>query len=276
MDASETAREEETAATIEAPAPTAWPLTMALGASLVAAGLLTDGLVSLLGAGLFVSGAVGWFGMVLPEERTVALTVVPEAAPRIEPRPPSTHPRIAEAAHRARLPVTTYPVTAGIKGGMVGSVVMALLAAGYGLSSGHGVWYPINLLAAGVNPRALEASTEELRAFHADALLMAIFIHGLTSLLVGTLYGMLLPIFPRRPILVGGVGAPLVWTALLYPTIGIINPTLAQRIDWGWFFLSQVGFGLAAGLVVSRSLRIPTRQSESFAERIGLEGRRRP
>jgi hypothetical protein len=276
MDASETAREQETAATIEAPAPTAWPLTMALGASLVAAGLLTDGLVSLLGAVLFFSGAVGWFGMVLPEERTVALTVVPEAVPRIEPRPPSTHPRIAEAAHRARLPLQTYPVSAGIKGGMVGSVVMALLAMGYGLSSGHGVWYPINLLAAGVNAHALEASTEELRAFHSGALLMAIFIHGLTSLLVGTLYGMLLPIFPRRPILVGGVGAPLVWTALLYPSIGIINPTLAQRIDWGWFFLSQVGFGLAAGLVVSRSLRIPTRQSESFAERIGLEGRRHP
>src|SRR5262249_13618770 len=163
---------------------------------LMAAGLLTDGLVSLLGVGLLVSGAVGWFGMVLPEERTVALPVVPEAAPRIEPRPPSTHPRIAEAAHRARLPLATYPVSAGIKGGIVGAVVMAILAESYGLISGNGIWYPINLLAAGVYAPALELSTEELRAFHPGALLMGIFIHGLASLLVGTLYGMLLPIFP--------------------------------------------------------------------------------
>src|SRR5262249_13009942 len=98
-----------------------------------------------------------------------------------------------------------------------------------------------------------------------DALLMAIIIHGLVSLLVGTLYGVLLPIIPRRPILVGGVAAPLAWCALLYPTIGIINPVLAPRIDWGWFIASQIGFGLTAGLVVSHSLRIATPQSGHFA-----------
>jgi hypothetical protein len=249
---------------------------MAFGATLMAAGLLTDTLVSVLGAGLLVAGAVGWFRKVLPVEQTVALPIVPEAPPRIEPRPPSTHPRIAEAEHRARIPLATYPVSAGIKGGLVGGIAMAFLAEVYGLVSGHGVWYPINLLAAGVVAPAIEGRTAELRNFDASALFIAILVHGVTSLLVGTLYGMLLPIFPRRPILVGGVGAPLVWTALLYPTIGIINPILAQRIDWGWFFASQVGFGLAAGLVVSHSLRIPTRQSESFAERIGLEGARRP
>ena len=30
-----------------------------------------------------------------------------------------------------------------------------------------------------------------------------------------------------------------------------------------------IGFGLAAGMVVSRSLRIPTPQSEHFARRVG-------
>ncbi len=43
MDAIEPAQEQQTAATIEVPAPTAWPLTMALGITLVAAGLVTDG-----------------------------------------------------------------------------------------------------------------------------------------------------------------------------------------------------------------------------------------
>jgi hypothetical protein len=101
-------------------------------------------------------------------------------------------------------------------------------------------------------------------------------IHGLASLLVGTLYGVLLPIVPRRPILVGGVAAPLAWSALLYPTIGIINPVLEQRINWAWFVASQIGFGLTAGVVVSRSLRIPTPQSEPFAAHIGHGERPEP
>lgn len=261
---------------IEVPAPTAWPLTMAFGAILVGAGLVTTGLVSLLGIVLFVAGVVGWFGVVLPSERVVRMTVEPALEPLPAPRPPTSHPAIAEARHRARLPVETYPVRAGIKGGAVGAVVMAVIAAAYGLISGHGIWYPLNLFVAGFYAPALEATTEQLSAFHGALTLFGLVIHGVTSLLIGTVYGMLLPMFPRRPILAGGLVAPLVWSALLYPTIGIINPVLAHRISWGWFIVSQLGFGLAAGVVVSRSLRIPTRQSEPFAERIGLETGRRP
>jgi hypothetical protein len=51
--------------------------------------------------------------------------------------------------HRARLPLEVYPISAGVKGGLVGSVVMAVLAILYGLIVQHSVWYPINLLAAG-------------------------------------------------------------------------------------------------------------------------------
>ena len=78
-------------------------------------------------------------------------------------------------------------------------------------------------------------------------------------------------LLPRRPILVGGVVAPLAWTALLAPTMEVVNPVLAQRIDWAWFVASQIGFGLAAGRVVSRSLRISTMQSATFAERAGIQ-----
>jgi hypothetical protein len=257
------------ARTIEMPAPTVWPLTIALGATLLAAGLVTTGAISLLGAVLFVAGAVGWFRDVLPQEHSIAVPLGPQAPPRIEPRPPITHLAVAEREHRARVPVEVYPISAGIKGGIAGGVVMALLAIAYGLISHRSVWYPINILAAGVVEPGLGATTEELTGFHAGALFLAMLIHGLTSLLVGTLYGVLLPIVPRRPILVGGVAAPLAWCALLYPAIGIINPVLAQRINWGWFIASQIGFGLCAGVVVSRSLPIPTPQSEPFAQQSG-------
>jgi len=46
---------------------------------------------------------------------------------------------------------------------------------------------------------------------------------------------------------------------------------LNQRIDWLWFVASQVGFGIVAGLVVSRQERIRTRQQLPLALRVGLE-----
>jgi hypothetical protein len=256
---------------IDLPAPTAWPLIMATGFTLLAAGLVTTELVGLVGGALALAGAVGWFKEVLPVERIIVLQVEPTLEPRIEPQPPTLIPHIAEGGHRARVPVEIYPISAGIKGGLAGGGAMALLAITYGLISHRSPWYPINLLVASVYAPALSATTEQLTAFYPWALGMGIIIHGLASLLVGTLYGVLLPMFPRRPILVGGFVAPLTWTALLAPTMEIINPVLARRIDWLWFIASQIGFGLAAGVVVSHSLRIHTLQSATFAERAGLE-----
>jgi len=88
---------------------------------------------------------------------------------------------------------------------------------------------------------------------------------------VGLLNGAMLPMLPTRPILLGGVLAPLVWSGLLHGILGIINPVLDARVQWGWFVLSQVGFGLVAGVVVSRQQRIPVVQGMSLAVRAGLE-----
>ena len=55
-------------AEIEMPAPTAWPLVLAFGFTLMFAGLLTSVAVSILGAVLAVAGCVGWFREVFPHE----------------------------------------------------------------------------------------------------------------------------------------------------------------------------------------------------------------
>ena len=81
----------------------------------------------------------------------------------------------------------------------------------------------------------------------------------------------MLPMFPRRPILLGGFVGPILWSGLLYSILGIINPVLNQRIDWLWFVLSQLGFGIAAGIVVSHQERIHTWQHLPFALRAGME-----
>jgi len=85
------------------------------------------------------------------------------------------------------------------------------------------------------------------------------------------LYGAMLPMFPRRPVVMGGLIAPALWSGLLYTILGVLNPLLASRIDWVWFIASQVAFGIVAGLVVVRQVRIPTRENVSFLLRAGIE-----
>jgi len=115
------------------------------------------------------------------------------------------------------------------------------------------------------------ASMDVLAAFHLRPLLLAIAIHVTTSVVVGLLYGAILPILPRRPILLGGIIAPLVWTGLLRSALGIINPVLNAHIDWPWFIVSQLAFGIVAGTVVSRQERIATWQRMPLALRAGVE-----
>jgi len=81
----------------------------------------------------------------------------------------------------------------------------------------------------------------------------------------------MLPMLPRRPILLGGVVAPVLWTGLLHSVMGVVNPVLDSHIAWGWFLVSQVCFGVVAGIVVARQERIRTTQSLPFAMRVGLE-----
>ncbi len=106
---------------------------------------------------------------------------------------------------------------------------------------------------------------------HADSFAMAVLLHGIGSTLVGLLYGAMLPMFPRRPIILGGLIAPVLWSGLLYSILNILNPLLASRIDWFWFIASQVAFGVVAGLVVVRQARVPTSENLPFAMRAGIE-----
>ena len=258
-------------AEIEMPAPTAWPLVLAFGSTLVFAGLLTSVAVSILGAVLAVAGSIGWFQEVFPHEHEEPVLIVPEDVRIATQRTVVERLPVAADQLRAWLPVQTYPVSAGVKGGLAGSVAMALLACTYGLLKAGSIWYPINLLAAAVYAASLKLGPAELYTFHADSFAIAVGLHGLVSTLVGLVYGAMLPMLARRPIVLGGLVAPMFWTGLLYSILGIVNPVLERHIDWLWFAASQVAFGLVAGLVVVRQSRMPTRENVSFALRAGIE-----
>ena len=255
--------------TIEVPAPTPWPIVLAFGIALPFAGLVTSEAVSVLGAVIALAGAVGWFRDVLPHEAQESVQVIAQAPSIATMRREVARMEFAYELRRAWLPLEIYPISAGIKGGLAGSVAMAVLAMLYGVLSHTSIWYPINLLAAGFFPAT--ATTAEIAAFHLHAFLIAIPIHLITSLLVGLLYGATLPMLPRRPVLLGGFIAPLLWSGLIHGILGIVNPVLNQRIDWLWFVATQVGFGIVAGLVVSRQERMHTRQQLPLAFRVGLE-----
>src|SRR5580700_3372498 len=262
---------EVTRSTIHLPAPTAWPIVLAFGVTLLLAGLVTTTAVSLLGGILAIAGFVGWFRDVLPQEQEETIEVKVEAAVVSTARREVARLPVAPDLPRALLPLETYPVSAGIKGGLAGSVAMAVLACMYGVLKQHSIWYPINLLAATIYGQSLQLTPATLNAFHLGSFLVASFIHLLTSVLVGLLYGAMLPMFPRRPILLGGVIAPILWTGLLHSILGLINPLLDERIDWRWFIASQFAFGIVAGLVVVRQARVRTRQFVPFVMRAGIE-----
>src|SRR6266403_5684311 len=256
---------------IEVPARTAWPPVLAFGFALVFAGLLTSASVSVLGAVLTIAGCAGWFREVFPHEHE---EVVPVArgdvsvatARRFVERLPAAPEQL-----RAWLPVETYPISAGVKGGLAGSVAMAVLACAYGLLKTGSIWYPINLLAAVVYAPSEVPPISELNSFHPGLFFIAVILHLVTSILVGLLYGAMLPMFARRPILLGGIIAPVLWSGLLYSMLGLLNPVLGSHIDWIWFMASQFAFGLVAGLVVVRQLRVRTLENMPFALRAGIE-----
>ncbi len=256
--------------TIHLPAPTAWPIVLAFGATLLFAGLVTNPWISVLGGIMMVSGAVGWFRQILPHEVHEDIPVVVEEITITTTRRQVEQIVIPEG-DRARLPVETYPLISGIKGGLAGGVVMIVPALLYGLIAQHSIWYPINLLGGAGVANWRNPTTADIAAFHWEGLFVANAIHWTTCILVGLLYGAMLPMLPRRPVLLGGVIAPVLWTGLLHSVMGVVNPVLDAHIAWGWFLISQVAYGITAGLVVARQERIRTTQSLPFAMRMGLE-----
>ncbi len=264
-------RLDEAPNTVEMPAPTAWPIVLAFGITLVFAGMLTTASVSILGAILALCGYAGWFRDVLPQEKQEPVPVLEEPQHVFTSRPIVARANwITQDLHRARLPLETYPISAGVKGGVAGSVAMAVLAMAYGLVGQHSIWYPINLLAAGFFPGEVTTAAQ-LAIFQPALLIVATIIHFVTSLLVGLLYGAMLPMFPRRPILLGGVIAPVLWSGLIHSLVEFLDPVLGNRINWPWFVVTQVGFGIVAGIVVSRQQRVRTWQHLPFAIRAGFE-----
>jgi hypothetical protein len=263
----------QTSNTLEVPAPTPSPFVTSFGLALLLAGLVTSLAVSVVGLVVILFGAVGWFRDVLPvpKEELVAVAKAPTPILAFSTRKVD-HLQAGAEGHRVYIPVRVHPYSAGLFGGVLGGVGMAIIACLYGLIAQGSLWYPVNLLAAAALPSLANAEPAELKAFHLSGFVVALFSHGFISLLVGLLYAAILPMMPSRfTAFWGSFLAPVLWTALVASTLRLINPALNAKIAWGWFIASQVAFGLIAGFIVAHSKEVETAQSWPLAARAGVE-----
>jgi hypothetical protein len=257
------------------PAPTVWPFMVALSIALIFAGLVTHAIVSVVGAIVLLRASVGWWFDVLPEQKEESVLV----GPVVQVSRSSLavdHLASGQSIHRVQIPTEVHPYSTGILGGLAGAVAMAAVAMLFGLLSQGSIWYPINLLAAGIISSLAAAPVEQLRSFSEAGLIAGTFIHGTISIFVGMLYAVSLPMFPRGASWRSGLLTPLLWSGLVASTLGYINPALNARIDWGWFVGSQIAFGLAASRVIARTTKIATMQNLPLAERLEIEAQRGP
>ena len=259
--------------TIQLPAPTFWPIIFAFGLTLLFAGIVTHWVVGTVGLVVAARGIYGWWHDVIPHELHEEVPIDPllRPAPILVEHRSVVRLQAGEGGHRRRIPETVHPYSAGVLGGLTGGAAMAALAVLYGLIAQHSIWYPVNLLAGVVMPGMGTETLDQLRAFNATAFITALVGHVILSILVGIVYAVILPMFPKYAPFWAGILMPLFWSGLVATTLSVLNPALNSRISWPWFVVCQLGFGLVGGFFVARSTSISTMQSWSLAERAFLE-----
>src|SRR5262249_47827032 len=123
-------------------------------------------------------------------------------------------------------------VLAGVVGGLIGGAAMAVPALLWAAASRHGLWYPINLVAGIMLPGPGNVDVTELGRFHTEWFVVAAAIHAVLSMAFGVLFALMrdrLPPMPG-PIAWGGLVLPMIWTAVSYGLMGVVNPVLQERV----------------------------------------------
>jgi hypothetical protein len=259
--------------TVEVPASTPWPFVTAFGLALIFAGLVTSLAVSVVGAVVLLAGAVGWFRVVMPVQQEESVKVVRTLSATVTSSTRRVdHLEPGARGHRVRIPAEVHPYSAGLIGGAVGGVGMAIIACLYGLLAHGSIWYPVNLLAAAALPSLTDAGPEVLNTFQLSGFIVALLTHIIFSLLVGLMFAAILPMMPSRfTAFWGSFLGPVLWTALIASSLQLINPALNSKIAWGWFIASQIAYGLITGYIVAHSKWVETQQDWPLAVRAGLE-----
>jgi hypothetical protein len=248
----------EPSASVEVPRPTVAPLVLSLGIILLVSAaifglafLIVGGVVLAAGLGLWVVNLTPGRGHM--HEEVAAIDRLPRpvtsARTQVERLLPST------PGYRVQLPQKVQPISAGVKGGIVGGLVMPVPALIYSLLNGHSIWYPVNLLAGMLLPGVGATGGDELELFHLSWFVSGVVIHAMMILVLGLIYGVLLPTLPDIPgeAVWGGLMMPLLWSGISFIAMGMVNPAVQKGVSWLWFMMSQFVFGVVAATIVHRT-----------------------
>ncbi len=256
---------------IRLPAPTSSPFVCAFGVTLIFTGIVTIWSVSIIGFVIALVGAIRWWKEVLPDN-IHQLVPFEEERVSIEPRPGGVaHLMVPGGTHRVRIPLEIHPYGAGAIGGLVGGIAMAVIAVAYGLIAEGSPWYTVNILAATILPSLSQDDASQLAQWHTWGFIFGTLIHLSMSIMIGLLYGVVLPMIGKGRILFAAAFIPLLWSGLAWGSLRVVNPVLNDHVNWTWFIISQIVFGAICGFIVTRSERISTMQNWSMLERLGVD-----
>ncbi len=256
---------------IELPQPTSSPMFTAFGFTLMAAGLVTNWVVAVVGFVTMMCGIVLWFRNSNPDSTEMPAPATDRHPTPITPKEGGVDHLLSDTGHRARIPMEIHPYSAGIVGGIIGGAVMSAFAVVWGFITHGSLWYTVNLLAGAMLSGYADMSIEELSSFRTEGLIVGVLIQIFMSIGVGLLYGVTLPLIPRMRLFFSALLVPLMWSGLTWASISIVNPALGDHIEWIWFVASQVVYGVVAGWWIIRSEKIGTMQNWHYLERIGVE-----
>jgi hypothetical protein len=173
---------------------------------------------------------------------------MPQVGPEIRHAPTQTE--------ELSVPAWVYPYRAGIVGGAWGGLAMIAVAAIYGISSGQGVWLPVNLIGATLVRNLQTASFEQLTAFNAVALIVGLTLHMALSIGLGLILALLLPTLPGSPLLWAIIIGPLLWGLASVLILPLLNPVMAQYVDHLSFFVAHVAYSLVLGWWIARTPKV--------------------
>jgi hypothetical protein len=162
--------------------------------------------------------------------------------------PPTTEP-----PREVVWPEWVYPYPAGVVGGLLGGVAVALVGAAYGLISGIGLWRPVNLVAATVLRDMQTQSLDSLSQFNLLAAVVGLVIHALMSIGLGEMFSFILPAVPGRPLYWGPVIGPLLWVGAVVAGLPLINPIMAANVHWPSFAVANILYGFVLGWWIDRT-----------------------
>jgi hypothetical protein len=239
---------------VEMPRPTIAPLVLAVGMLLLASSLIFGLGFLIAGAVLILVGLGLWIAQLLPGQGHMHEAFVDPAQ---RPRPISGLSggvaRLLEGmpGHRLRMPEKVHPISAGIKGGLAGGAVMPIPAILWALFSGHSIFYPLNLLVGTALPHL---DPGQLDQFNVVFFIVGLVIHASASLVLGLIYGVLMPTLPsiHRAIAWGGLLMPLLWSGTTFLMMSSVSQLLRDGVSWPWFIFSQFLFGTVLALFIMR------------------------